>query len=86
VGQISDLPAMSLRLWDRRFRLSVGTKGGNLLRGLHLRSSRIWSRSPVFNGVSSRTRARKVMEFARLLPSDTSGFAGVRGGFSVVLS
>ena len=27
-------------MWNRRFRLFIGTKSGNILRGLHLRSSR----------------------------------------------
>ena len=26
-------------VWNGRFRLFIGTKGGNVLRGLHLRSS-----------------------------------------------
>jgi hypothetical protein len=28
-------------MWNRRFRLFIGTKGGNVLRGLHLRFSRL---------------------------------------------
>jgi hypothetical protein len=28
-------------MWNRRFRLFIGTKGYNVLRGLHLRSSRL---------------------------------------------
>jgi hypothetical protein len=27
-------------MWNRRFRLFIGTKGGNILHGLHLRFSR----------------------------------------------
>jgi len=57
-------------MWNRRFRLFIGTIGGNVLRGLDLRSSRPWSRSPVFNGALAMslrpTNGYETSELARM--------------------
>jgi len=49
-----------------RLYLSIGNRGGNVLRGLPLRSSRPWSRRRVLNG-------------ARPLPGKLRGFTTIRG-------
>ena len=41
-------------MWDRRCRLSIGTKGGNVLLGLDLRSLRLGPAATFFEGVIHR--------------------------------